>query len=344
MKKKRFTGNFMSIDCRKFMWWFLAFVLYYFIFQTFYNKINEKSFFPYNNFEELVLFVSMNFIPIAVVFIADSLIIFRLVRVKDIRGKLAIDFILTNVVEVGVNLLFLIIMADSQFGALNWTGTLFNNFVIFLVLETVYHIRLSRQKIIEAEKKKQTALRYRYNALKAQTAPHFIFNSLNILSALVSLDSEKAKEFIKWLSQVYRYTLAMQEAKFASLKDELAFMESYVNILKLRYNGKFSVTIKGEHLIGNQMIPPYTLQLLIENITKHNTISSRLPMEVTVVIGQDEISVSNPIHFRYSDSPSHFGLRYLTELYASYGRDFRIENDGEVFTAHVPYIQTHSAP
>lgn len=324
------------------LWGFLAFVFYYIVFQAFYNKIATGTFYPYTELWQLPAHMALNFIPISLIYITDCMIIFKLNHINDIRCKMLLDFVFANIGVVIIDFLFIAALFGSEYDTVNWAGTFFSNFILFFAIEAVYYMVNFQRKVQEAELQKQTALRYRYTALKTQMTPHFLFNSLNMLSALVNFDGSKAKEFIRWLSQVYHYTLAKQDAELATLEEELDFMHSYVNILTLRYKGKFSVDVSGTEYVSNQLLPPYTLQLLIENITKHNTISARHPMHVNVKISREEMRVSNPINYRRSKSPSHLGLRYLTELYSSYDKDFRIENNGETFTAFIPYITRKS--
>lgn len=317
---------------------FIAFVCYYIVFQLFYNKIAEKSYFPYRDFYGLLRGVALNFTPIFALFISDVSIIFRFNRIKDIRWKLPVDFLLTNVAAIFVNAAFLFIMSGTVFDQVDWAGSLFNNFILFFTIETFYYVFSFRQKEREIEEQESVMLRYQYNTLKAQVNPHFLFNSLNILTALISIDHQKAVDFVTWLSQVYRYTMTKQDVELATLNEELSFMHSYISILSMRYHGKFEVRIKGEENVGRQFLIPYTLQLLIENITKHNVISSRLPMTVDIEISKEEMTITNPVHPRASEAGTHFGLSYLTRLYRYYGKDFHTSNDGKTFTAFIPYI------
>ncbi len=336
-KRKSITSDSTSIR-HPLLAGFLAFVAYYIVFQAFYNKISLGRFYSYSDFNELIFYGTLNFIPIFIIFVADVAIVFKLNRLKDIRWKIPLDFVLTNCAVVLTNLAYLLLLSIPIDGSLNWAGTIFNNFILFFVIESACYVIRYQRKSKEAEMQEQVALRYRYNALKAQISPHFLFNSLNILSALSEIDGRKEKEFIRWLAHVYHYILAKQDAELSSVDEELAFMDSYASILALRFKDKFSLTVEGRGSVSHKKLPPYTLQLLIENITKHNTISSRLPMEVCVVIGHDGVSVSNPIHPRVSESASHLGLRYLSELYTSFGLQFQTINDGSRFTAFAPFI------
>lgn len=319
----------------------LAFVAYYVVFQSFYNIVAERDIFPYKTVEQLLVNVSLNATPILVVFVAFYAIIFRKSQVKRIGRKITIDALLAFCGVTVVNLLFLNLMpliGLKRFAYIDWGGTMFNAIFIFLGLETLFYVQRFKTSLQEAECQKRLALEYRYDALKAQVNPHFLFNSLSILNSLITIDQQQSREFVQWLSQIYRYALARQDSKRVTLREELDFMHSYTSILAMRYRNKFSVTLVGEELLRRQEIIPFTMQLLLENVTKHNVVSASQPMTVSVVIGEHDVRVSNPIRPRPSESVSHFGLRYLTTLYAAHGRTFRIENDGQTFTAIIPYI------
>lgn len=118
-------------------------------------------------------------------------------------------------------------------------------------------------------------------------------------------------------------------------------MASYVCVLEIRYNNKFKVDIAGKPAEEKEIIP-YTMQLLLENVTKHNIISSKSPMTVKVAVGDEEIRITNEIRHKPSETAGNIGLKYLTQLYAAQGKRFHVENDGRTFTAHVPYLTSES--
>jgi len=325
---------------------FIAFVLFYLAFQAFYNQLVFGKFYPYDELWEMLVAVVLNFFPMLILLMANSLFVFRIVRIRNIQIKIVVDFICSIIIVVCFNLCFLLIFHGLTIGKLNWTGTIFCNFVIFLMVETLFYVdRFMRQQQEmekqrqEVEKKRQEVLKYQYDALKAQVNPHFLFNSLNILTALVDIDVRRAKDFVAWLSQVYRYILSKQNVELARLNEEMEFIRSYTSILAMRYHEKFRIDIQGEEYIGEQKLIPYTLQILVENITKHNVISARQPMTVRMTISKDGIEISNHICLRNSESVSHFGLRYLTTLYSAHGVEFHTENDGTTFTAYIPFIK-----
>lgn len=312
----------------------LGLVGYYIVFQAFYNQIAFKTVFPYDNFADMMVGVFYNFTPTFLQSVFITAVIFRPTKIQHIGLKIAIDALLVIVMLIIFNFAYTRLM-DAH---VDWGGSAFNAIFVFLGVETTFYVLNFKSSMREAETQKQLALQYRYDALKAQVNPHFLFNSLNILYSLIEIDQQKSREFVLSLSQMYRYIMSQQNRDTVPLRDEMGFLHNYVDILMKRYRDQLTVNISGEDSIAGQELVPYTLQLLIENVTKHNIISTRHPMTVTIIIGDDNVTVSNPIQPKASESPSHVGLRYLTELYQAHGREFRVKNDGTTFTATVPFI------
>ena len=181
--------------------------------------------------------------------------------------------------------------------------------------------------------------RYRYDVLRSQVNPHFLFNSLNFLYSLVSTARHQdAENFIIALVKTYRYIIDTRQKEVVTLEEELDFLDSYVQVLETRYLNQFKVCVSGRSMTGKHTIIPYTMQLLIENVTKHNAISSRTPMVVAVDIAADGVTVSNPIMKRESMAGTGFGLNYLRELYAFRGASFTAGAEGNRFVAKIPYL------
>lgn len=137
---------------------------------------------------------------------------------------------------------------------------------------------------------------------------------------------------------MYRYILSHQNMETICLSEELGFVRSYVEILEMRYHEQFSVDITCDPGMESRKIIPYTLQLLIENVTKHNVISTRHPMKVTIRAGAEGVTVTNPVRIRKSDTSTGIGLKYIASHYKLYNKDFEYGSDGRCFTAKVPYL------
>lgn len=310
---------------------------YYVWFQAFYNAMRFGKVFPYTGFVDMMTGVSYNFPSILIFFLVNILIVFRLVRIRDLKLKICADVALSIAAACLVNWLYLFILGAFRGAVVDWGGTILNDIIILLGVEMVYYFtRLSKARQ-ETEEARMQAIQYKYDALKSQINPHFLFNSLNLLYSLVSIDTVRSKRFIRELSRMYRYIMAQQNRECVSVAEEFDFLASYVSVLEMRYNNKFRVSIHGEPDADRYLIP-FTMQLLIENVTKHNAITAKSPMDVSIDISENEITISNPIYPRETESVSHIGLRYLTQLYASQGKVFHVEKRDRRFTAFVPYI------
>ncbi|SMD38115.1 Histidine kinase [Reichenbachiella faecimaris] len=166
-----------------------------------------------------------------------------------------------------------------------------------------------RQAAIDVERLKNENLKSKFETLKTQVNPHFLFNSLNALTSLVYADQSKAVEFIQKLSQVYRYVLDHQNDEVVPLQTEVDFLKSFVYLNTIRFGDNFEVVYKNmDTFLVNENIPPVTLQMLIENCIKHNEISKKNQLKITVERKDDRISVDNNINLITSAKQDSSGL------------------------------------
>lgn len=332
-----------AVKSKKIILLFAIAIGYCSIFLLFYNLLRYKTPIPYKNFNEGIITFGYNFIPILLIITLNAWVVFKLFQNAPITRnsslKILFDSVASFLIYFFVNEAFLIIggifKPDIK---VDWAGTLLNTVLIFMVVEIIYYLISSRKLLEKAEYARREAIQYQYDALKAQVNPHFLFNSLNILYSLVSIDTKKSKEFILSLSQMYRYIMSQQNRHIIPLSEEIEFLHSYVSVLEMRYHKQFHVEITGEEFAGEKEIIPYTLQLLIENVTKHNIISTRYPMTVSITIGENYVTVSNPIKLKENDTSSGIGLKYIAEQYKLHDKCFGVGNDGLTFTAKIPYL------
>lgn len=322
---------------------FIAVAVYCLLFLVFYNYLVRGDFELYDSFWQTVRGLLRNFIPTLIVAFSNVLIVFsrpaKSFSTVKIVWKILYDIVLSFIILLVINYISLLIMRLSNPDVIiEWLGTVLNNILILLILEVLYYIISSRESLKREELVRREAIQYQYDALKAQVNPHFLFNSLNILYSLVSVDTKKSKEFILSLAQMYRYILSHQNMETICLSEELGFVRSYVEILEMRYHEQFSVDITCDPGMESRKIIPYTLQLLIENVTKHNVISTRHPMKVTIRAGADGVTVTNPVRIRKSDTSTGIGLKYIASHYKLYNKDFEYGSDSGFFTAKIPYL------
>ena len=153
----------------------------------------------------------------------------------------------------------------------------------------------------------------RYTALQNQLNPHFLFNSLNTLIAEIEYNPQNAVHFTKHLSSVYRYVLQSQDKTLVTLGEELEFNRSYLFLHEVRLGNCLTCQNNVPAEYAEKMLPPLTLQLLVENVIKHNSITPGKPMVITIRIEDDYLSVSNPIHPKKSVASSGIGLENLAK-------------------------------
>lgn len=153
--------------------------------------------------------------------------------------------------------------------------------------------------------------------LKTQVNPHFLFNSLSILSSLVHVNADLSEQFIHQLSRSYRYILEQKDQTLVTLRTELEFIHSYAFLLKIRFEHKFDLKVNlSEAALDTYKIAPLTLQLLIENAVKHNRMSVQEPLVVSVYMEGDTLIVCNPLRLRpQRENSTGTGLNNIINRY-----------------------------
>lgn len=179
----------------------------------------------------------------------------------------------------------------------------------------------------------------RYTALQNQLNPHFLFNSLNTLIAEIEYNPANAVHFTRNLSDVYRYVLQSQDRTLITLGEELQFISSYLFLHKVRLGDCISCVPALPAEASDYQLPPLTLQLLIENVIKHNSINAGKPMEITIGIEDGFLKVSNPIRPKKNEPASGVGLQNLSNrCKLMTGTDIIVTSEEQVFTVKVPLI------
>ncbi len=219
-------------------------------------------------------------------------------------------------------------------------------FIRVLVWNIIYNWILFSQVVLtqkkDAELKvshaQKLALEAKIASFREQLSPHFMFNSLNTLSAMVKEDS--AQRFVEQLASVYRYLLESREQNTVSLEKELQFVRSYWHILKERFDDAIDIEISISGDISKAKIPPLALQTLVENAVKHNVATQNRPLRVTICKEDDMIVVKN--NLQQKSKPEHstgVGLHNLTERYALlHGKKVEITCCNNFFTVKLPIL------
>ncbi|HAT63402.1 MAG TPA: hypothetical protein DCS66_02220 [Flavobacteriaceae bacterium] len=181
----------------------------------------------------------------------------------------------------------------------------------------------------------------RYDALRNQLNPHFLFNALTSLNSLIFENQQLASEFLQQLSKVYRYTLQNRDKDVVSLKTEMDFVKHYISLMKTRFNGaiQFQIEIAEEDL--EKGIVPVISQMLIENVVKHNSITLENPLLIQIKTDGTYLMVKNNVIKKTQvENSNKLGLENLKDLYKYLSdKGLRIESDPNNFAVYIPLIQ-----
>ncbi|MCB0630324.1 MAG: histidine kinase [Saprospiraceae bacterium] len=255
--------------------------------------------------------------------------------------------IYTFIASIAVDQLFEL-LETGRFEHLSWRQLINFNLpsvivalIISLFLTARSFLYSWRDLAIQHEKLKLESMASRFASLKAQVNPHFLFNSLNVLSGLVYKDADLSAQFIRKLAEVYRYVLDRQEEELVPIQEELEFVRSVVFLQRIRF---------GEHLHvqfdvpdnASFLVAPMALQMLIENAIKHNIISAASPLRITIRVEGDDLVISNNLqHKKVVKDSLGIGLENIKKRY-----DFLTDRPVEVlqvdeqFIVKLPIIQS----
>ena len=227
-----------------------------------------------------------------------------------------------------------------------------DNFILLLLISvftqiTIYCVvymisyAINAQLEMQAEREKANLAQYRYIKLKRQVNPHFLFNSLNVLDSIICENKpEQASLYTHKLAGIYRYIIKSGDEDIVPLRDELVFVQLYIDLMKLRFPEGFDVKINvpEEHMA--RFVLPCSIQLLIENATKHNAVSVDNPLLIKIEIKDDAIRVSNNIVPKVTVSPSTgLGQQYISHMYKDLsGKPVEIVKNEEFYCVILPLL------
>lgn len=200
---------------------------------------------------------------------------------------------------------------------------------------------ITAQHEMQNEREKANMAQYRYLKLKRQVNPHFLFNSLNILDCLVCEEkTEQASSYIHKLAGIYRYMIKSEDEQIVTMREELEFVRRYLDLLELRFPEGLEVDLNVPEEVMSRYVLPCSIQLLIENATKHNTVSSENPLVIEVEVKDDKVIVRNNLIPKVTQSQSTgLGQKYIRQLYHDLtGRQIKIEKTDKSYCVTLPLI------
>lgn len=213
--------------------------------------------------------------------------------------------------------------------------------IAMIVWEGDYIFQQWKDSLAEKEKYAQLGLQGEFDTLKSQVNPHFLFNCFNTLSSLITEDKQKAEKFLNELSKVYRYLLRNNEDGMTTLKSEIQFIKSYFQLLQTRHGEAVEMQIEIDKRYDNYLLPSLSLQMLVENAVKHNSLSKNYPLtiEIFTTVG-NKLVVNNNMQVRAKKAPSgKVGLANIRSKYQILGQPgFQVMEDGKNYTVVLPLL------
>ncbi len=216
-------------------------------------------------------------------------------------------------------------------------------FFYFLV-ERERNKRKLQEKILHSTQLQKENFEAQLQSLKNQVNPHFLFNSLNVLSSLIRQNEEKAREFLHRLSKVYRSFIEHSEEQLVSLEKEMELTEAYIYLLRTRFgdNVRFIRNIQDRH--RELLLPPGSLQMLVENAIKHNGSTRKNPLLVEIISEDQKIIVKNNLQPRLEKLQStRTGLKNITRRYKYLtNKKVTFTTTEKEFLAELPLLKTEA--
>lgn len=170
-------------------------------------------------------------------------------------------------------------------------------FIILLVITAIFHAlyfyKKAQQKKVTEQKIIAGTASAQFDALKNQLDPHFLFNSLNVLTSLIDENPNSAQHFTTSLSKVYRYVLEQKNKELVSVEEELQFAATYINLLQMRFEDSIICTMPEAIENKEAKVVPLSLQLLLENTVKHNVVNPKNPLRITITETGNALVVKN---------------------------------------------------
>ena len=239
------------------------------------------------------------------------------------RNRIVIGFALSFIVSVIVIFLLRIVEdvviegnSIQQFLAnekpSNYIISIIITFVVTLGIHAIYFYKAYQENKVKEQKIIAGTASAQFESLKNQIDPHFLFNSLNVLSSLIEENPESAQKFTTSLSKVYRYVLEQKDKELVSVAEELKFAKTYMNLLKMRFENSITFEIPEGFDNEEAKVVPLSLQLLLENCIKHNVVSEAKPLHVKISIENNQLVSHDGLHQHRSPIPEGPGfLRWL---------------------------------
>ena len=308
-----YAGHFIGIH-------FFTFVFYsitlYFVNATLYIKLDD--FYGIENYSPrriIIGFISLFFVTLITIFFLQF---FR----EVIINKLSFSEFVANEKLV------------------NYIGSSIITFVVILGIHFFHFYKKSQENKLKVQKIIAGTASAKFESLKNQIDPHFLFNSLNVLSSLIEENPENAQRFTTSLSKIYRYVLEQKDKELVSVEEELAFAKTYMDLLKMRFENSLFYELPTTISNPEAKVVPLSLQLLLENTVKHNVVSEHRPLHIRIFIEGNYLVIQNDYQKKeILQERKGVGLQNIINRYGIItNRKVLIEQNEQTFTVKLPIL------
>ncbi|MGG5506382.1 MULTISPECIES: 2TM domain-containing protein [unclassified Myroides] len=229
-------------------------------------------------------------------------------------------------------------MDTSSFSSIFSTSFFFS--ILVYIYYYTYFTSLDKKRSIAEQKVITGSVSAQFESLKNQLDPHFLFNSLNVLNALIEENPEKAQEFTSGLSKTYRYILDQKNKELVPLEEELDFAQTYIELLQMRFEDSLTFEIDQEIKQEGAKVVPLSLQLLLENVIKHNKATSNKPLHILIKQENGYLVVANNLNLRQiNEDRKGIGLTNIADRYALLtSKPIKIDQTETEFTVRIPIL------
>jgi len=222
----------------------------------------------------------------------------------------------------------------------NYLVAIIITFVVTLAFHAFYFYKAYAENKVKEQKVIAGTASAQFESLKNQIDPHFLFNSLNVLSSLIEENPDNAQRFTTSLSKIYRYVLEQKDKELVSVAEELAFAKTYMNLLKMRFENSISYELPSDFENPEAKVVPLSLQLLLENTIKHNVASEQKPLHIKIYIENNYLIVENNLQKKeVLQDRKGVGLQNIVNRYGLISeRKVLVEQTAEAFKVKIPIL------
>jgi sensor histidine kinase YesM len=222
--------------------------------------------------------------------------------------------------------------------AANYIVAIIIMFFVTLSFYSFYFYRAYQDNKFKQQKIIAGTANAKFETLKNQIDPHFLFNSLNVLSSLIEENPENAQRFTTSLSKIYRYVLEQKDKELVSVEEELSFAKTYMNLLKMRFENSLFYELPESITNPEAKVVPLSLQLLLENTVKHNVVSEQRPLHIRIFVADDYLVIQNNFQKKeVLQDRQGVGLQNIVNRYGIItNRKVLITQNEKAFTVKIP--------